>query len=624
MVFALGALGAASDDEDAPQIVDVEVDGADHLDHGDLISSLYHHPPRGFLFWRKKSRLDDISLELDRQRVQSFYRWQGYFSARVRDVDVDIDPADNEARLRFEVDPGPPSLLVDLDVTGVPSDVALDQPRLLRDSRLQVGALIAYEAYEALRDRVRNRVVAAGYVHARVEGAVEALEGSPSARILLRINAGPLAHFGPVRVDEDTPVPPSSILGRVAWEEGERFDPDLVELTEGRLYQLGMVGSVQFDWPSDTSTSTLPIEISVGPATPRELKLGGGFARDNVNYEFRLRGAYRQSNFLHPLNTLRLELKPAFVFRQDLQQPGFNIDALAELSRDDFLFTMLTGTVGVAYRLTQYEAFQTTGPRVSASIVRPFLRDRLKPSLSVGYEYLFVGFDDVKDNLSEEEERQFGLFPTLPVATVQPSIAYDARDNPRRPRRGWFARLGFTAGHIGGEADSVFTLLEPELRGYYPPFDRVVLAARLRLGTTLGGGPVPAPQRYFAGGAQSQRGFANRRLAPSVENRDGEIVPLGGEAILELNGEIRVHLFEVFGLPFGTVVFADGADVQLELEDLRFPDLHWAVGWGLRLGTPVGPVRFDVGYRVNRQDEILPTDGAFDRLAWHITIGEAF
>jgi translocation and assembly module TamA len=590
-----------------------------------LLSNLYHHPPSGFLFWRKKAHLDRLSLELDRKRVESFYHWHGYFRARVRDVSVEVEPDRDEARITFDVAPGPPSLLVDLDVRGTPAGFDHDEPRLLRQSRLAVGDLVDYGAYEKLVQRLRGRLIARGYAHAEVSGSVEVLDDAPSARIILLASPGPMTYFGEVELDPPPPVPASAVYNRIAWDEGDRFDPDDIELTEGRLYQLGMVGSVQFDWPSDVSTSTLPITISTRPATPRQLKLGGGVARDLVNWEVRLRGSYRHAGFLHPLNSLRLDLSPAFIFRQDLGQPGFNIEALAELARADFLFPRVTGTGAVAYRLTQYEAFQTTGPRVSGSVNRPFIRDRLRLSLSASFDHVWVSFDDVRDSLTEAEERQFGLFPTLPIFFVVPSIAYDARDNPRQPTRGWFARLGFTVGYVGARSSSIYTILRPELRGYYPLGDRVVLAARTRLAASaFGTGPIPAPERLFSGGAQNQRGFANRRLAPSVENSDGEIVPLGGEALVEVSGEVRVHLFELFSLPFGVVAFGDGADVQQELSELRFPDMHWAVGGGLRLSTPVGPIRFDLGYRVTRQDEILPTRGLWNRFAWHLTIGEAF
>jgi outer membrane protein assembly factor BamA len=611
-------------EEEIPSVKKTRVVGAEAVDAGEIVSELQHHPPRGFLFWRRRAELDEAALELDRRRVQSFLRWRGYYRARVPDVRVEtIRPG--RVEVVFEADLGPPSRLARFDVAGLPPDGDVDPEALRRELGLRDGAVVDYEAYEALKRRIRGRLIARGYVHVEIDGAVEIRADDSSTRIVLRIDPGPVAHFGPVQIQPPTPVPVSAIENRIAWSEGDRFDPDDIELTEGRLYQLGAIGSVQFDWPTTTRTATLPVTISTSPSTPRELKLGGGFARDNVNYEFRLRGAYRQTSFFHPLNTLRLELRPAFVFRQDLTQPGFNIDASAEVDRDDFVLPRVTGTIGVGYRLTQFEAFDTTGPRVSGSIQRPFLRDRLKPTLSVGFEYLWVGFDDVRDSLTDEERQSFGLFPTLPITTVNPSVAYDARDNPRAPRLGWYGRIGFSFGYTSGEADSGYVLIEPELRGYVPLGSRLVFAARARLGTTLTeASVVPAPRRYFAGGAQSQRGFANRRLAPSVENADGETVPLGGEALVETSVEARLHLFDIGSLPFGMVAFLDGADVGVELSDIRFPDLHWAVGGGLRLSTPVGPLRFDVGYRATRQDEILPTDNVGERLAWHLTIGEAF
>ncbi|NJK89527.1 MAG: BamA/TamA family outer membrane protein [Myxococcales bacterium] len=233
-----------------------------------------------------------------------------------------------------------------------------------------------------------------------------------------------------------------------------------------------------------------------------------------------------------------------------------------------------------------------------------------------------MGFDEVDESLTEAQQRSFGLYGVVPLITVSPNLTYDARNNPRSPRSGWYGSLNFRWGTMLVE-DVTYLLTEPELRGYIPVGDRIVLAGRVFLGASLfETSGIPAPERYFAGGAQSQRGFANRRLAPSVEDDDGDIVPLGGEAIYEASLESRIHIFDLLGLPFGIALFVDAADVQRSVQDLRFAVPHYAAGTGLRLETPVGPVRFDVGWRLNRRDEIDPADGWFP--AWHLTIGEAY
>ncbi|NJK89526.1 MAG: hypothetical protein HC923_09075 [Myxococcales bacterium] len=344
-----------------PKVKDVTIEGADAIDHGKLLSGLYHHPPSGILFWRDIARLDRLALELDRRRIESHYHWRGYHAARVGDIEIRYDE-DGQALITFEVDPGPPSLLVDFDVEGVPPEVDLSDDLALRTTSLRIGRLVYYDAYEYLLQKIRSRVMAKGYAHATTEGVIESLIGHPAARIWIRADTGPKTTFGRLQIENSSPVPDSAIVNRIAWEEGDVFDPNLIDLTEGRIYQLGLAGSVQFEWPNDDDVVELPMTVRVTPATPRELRIGPGFSRDQVNLELRLMARYRHAGFLHPLNTLRLELRPSLVFRDDLNSEAKpNIEALVALARDDFLLPRVVGSAAVAYRLVQYEAFQPKG-----------------------------------------------------------------------------------------------------------------------------------------------------------------------------------------------------------------------------------------------------------------------
>ncbi|MEO1234277.1 MAG: BamA/TamA family outer membrane protein, partial [Myxococcota bacterium] len=59
--------------------------------------------------------------------------------------------------------------------------------------------------------------------------------------------------------------------------------------------------------------------------------------------------------------------------------------------------------------------------------------------------------------------------------------------------------------------------------------------------------------------------------------------------------------------------------------ELDLPNLHYAAGLGLRYLTPVGAIRFDYGFRLNRRSEAPWTcSGTFDCAAFHFTLGQAF
>jgi outer membrane translocation and assembly module TamA len=138
----------------------------------------------------------------------------------------------------------------------------------------------------------------------------------------------------------------------------------------------------------------------------------------------------------------------------------------------------------------------------------------------------------------------------------------------------------------------------------------------------LSGDPLPIPQRYFGGGAESHRGFGRRRLSPQLPSSEGDPLPVGGEASLETSFEVRVDLFKIFGQTLGAVAFVDAGDVVLGLSDLDFAELHYAVGPGLRLLTPVGVVRLDAGFRLNRMGPNDPDPTS--PFAIHFSLGEAF
>src|SRR5262249_60108129 len=102
----------------------------------------------------------------------------------------------------------------------------------------------------------------------------------------------------------------------------------------------------------------------------------------------------------------------------------------------------------------------------------------------------------------------------------------------------------------------------------------------------------------------------------------GVRVPIGGGGLLETGLEPRFRRFRLWGNGVGAVASADGGDVTLTPAEMDPLHLHWAVGGGLRYNTVVGPIRFDVGYRLNRYGPGEPDAGG--RVAFPLSLGQAF
>ena len=164
--------------------------------------------------------------------------------------------------------------------------------------------------------------------------------------------------------------------------------------------------------------------------------------------------------------------------------------------------------------------------------------------------------------------------------------------------------------YIGSETDYIKYELKSSY--YHGLFKGLILAVSLRAGTAESyddAEELPLIKRYFLGGRNTVRGYAQDHLGPKGDNGD----PTGGNVFLMHNLELRAHVWKSLGL----VTFLDGGNVWLTRDDVYLNDYKFTVGAGLRYMTPVGPFRLDYGYKLDREED--ESAGEI-----HFSIGHAF
>jgi outer membrane protein assembly factor BamA len=192
----------------------------------------------------------------------------------------------------------------------------------------------------------------------------------------------------------------------------------------------------------------------------------------------------------------------------------------------------------------------------------------------------------------------------------------DRRDNLFDARRGWLLSASVERGlqALGSDLGYVRSLARAS---YYQPVGPLTLASSIRWGALAATGGAPPLSVldlfYQAGGTQTVRGYKQDSLSAYELPVNGTLVPVGGTSLLVVNEEVRFPLF----WRFGGVFFADAGNTFTEERGIVLAEMAVGVGFGLRIRTPLAPVRIDLGLPVSRP----PGDRSW---RWHFSIGQMF
>jgi len=585
-------------------------------------------------------RLDVAALDLDVRRVSAFYADQGFFDARVVQKRVVPRPGKREDEVVdvvLTIEEGKPTFIERVDIVGVPEGFEARRPaEAARAQSVVAGERFDYGHYEQTRGRIAADLHDAGFAYAKVEGSVTVDRDRHRAAIGYRITPGPLVHFGATRLVGAGEIPEWKLRRRLTWNTGDRYDPDHLTTTEGRLYDLGVFSIVRIQLPPEP-TPQPDVTVDVSPGKLHELRLGAGVGVDTQRQEVRLRGEWTFANFLGGLRKLRLQAKPAWAVIPSVTDPrrsGPVVELQAQLTQPDLFATSITGQAAAGYDLMLTEGYAARGPRGNLGLRRSFWRDRILAGL--GWNLQFLDFYDINTDVFDPSSTSLGLGFRDPyrLAYAEEFVQLDLRDRVRAGGVAGFVGVRFEQGSplLGGQFR--YTALVPELKVLVPLGGRVVLAGRALAGGLfpVGGAAVDSPvtRRFRLGGPSSHRGFSYGRLAPQVADQQGNAIPVGGDGELLLSVEARVEVLQIGGGWLSVAPFFDAGDVTVELEELSLARLHHAAGVAMTYATPIGIVRAGGALRLNRLGGTITPGAPIEnpdpgrRFAFHVTIGEAF
>jgi outer membrane protein assembly factor BamA len=633
LLLAIGFAGAcASAPPHRPgeeRLAAIKFEGNQQLSNKTLVTGLALHRTE-----QRGGAPDPYQVQIDADRIRGEYLRNGFFGIDVRPR---VERKGDDATVIYTVEEGARAK-TKVVITGLPPGVK--EQTIRAQLPLTDGKPFSYEPYDQAKPLLLGAVQDAGYAHAKLDSSVIADRANDMAIVELDYTPGPKCKFGNVEIAGVTGELSTAVRERLAFAPGQVYSTQAITQTQRNLYGFGRFSTVRVT-PEQNAGEVVGVKVDVSEGARRQIQLGGGFGLDPNGYEIRGRAGYSIAGWPFPLDTTSIDLRPAYAY---ISNVGYEprIRALAKLERADLFWTYTKASIEAGYNFLTVEAYTSYGPLARLGFETPLWNPKIKARLGWMFEQnsfrTINGLIDPPANVMDTDaangralKERLGLGQSERIGAFQQTLVADLRDNPLEPKFGAYGEVRVTEGTAAAGGAFNYVEVVPDVRGYLPVVAGIVLAGRARYGAFYG--DIPVTERFFSGGAISQRGFGERQLSPFIrgvladpmtgERKGAQInVPYGGGGLVETSIEARVPITTVRSMPVGFVTFLDGGDVVETPGDLDFGNLHWAAGGGLRVMTVVGPVRLDVGYRLNRVLSPNPDPGK--HFAYHLTIGEAF
>lgn len=539
------------------------------FDVSDLVL-LQDHPPASVNALRYRIASDIPSM-------LKVLRAYGYYDATITS---EVEQKRNEAEVSIYIQAGPQYTLSSYEVfhgdCAIPISIAGCEKWTPKNLGLQLGApAIAVDIVNAELNLL-TQLAGCGYPLATVEKRRVIVDmATKQVEAATCIHEGPLAKFGPVTIVGLTSVKIPYLMRRVAWEEGTVYNPGLIEETQKRLLNSNLFSSVLVTHGDQLdAVGELPMKIRITESKHRQITLGVFYATvdgpgvtfawthrnlggmgDNISIDGDLSKRYLAGKIVYK--------KPDFLSLDQIYR------AQAIIEREH-----IHAYISFTYGVGNY-------------IERKF---SLRSSLSCGLELDHI-------NVANSASDGTYLLISLPFFG-----RYNTSDDLLNPTRGYTIAYQGTPFQSLEHGNQHFYKQRLTANFYIPVWTkRLVFATRFQLGSISGAKQpdVPLSLLFLGGSEDDLRGYRYKTVSPLNEQEK----PYGGRSAIFLTLEGRIRFSETIGVvpfaDFGTVTFN-----QLPQFNTKW---YKSAGIGLRYFTFFGPLRFDVGFPLDRRKGVDPS-----------------
>jgi outer membrane protein insertion porin family len=629
------------------KLVKVEIRGNHYFTTRDISERLFIHAAGSLIL--RRGRFSEGLARRDADAITALYRANGF-----RDAKVVITPIDNyrgrtgDVAAIVQITEGPQFLVSSLDVRGISGS---DPATILALLASQPGQPFSEESVAIDRNYLLRLYQSKGFPDVTFESTATPGPKPGSMALVYRITPGEPRFVRDVLIYGLRTTSPRLIRPAVTLHPGDPLSWTQMGDIQRRLYNLGVFDTVDMaiqNPQGDVENKFVIYHLLEGHLYYMAIGLGAQITRI----------AGSQSSLDNPAGTTGVSPRISFqLSRLNLWGLGHRADLKAR-------YSTLEQTVSLSYLIPNFQNVESRNLAFNALYdnihdINTFIGTRYEGSVQFSQRYSKATTFLFRYTWRDVQISSLKINPLLiplesqpaQIAFVSANMVQDHRDDPGNAHRGYFNSFDISLiDHaLGGNKNFTRVLGR---NSWYKTFHRSwVLANNTIFGwihpfdVPAGISPdnyVPIPERFFAGGITTNRGFPDSQAGPR------DLVtgfPIGGNALLFHQTELR---FPFLGENITATVFHDMGNVYSDLSSISFrvkqrniQDFNYmvhAVGIGIGYRTPFGPLLVNLAYSINpptffglqgTYNQLLfggatPTIQSISHFQFFISFGQAF
>ncbi len=527
-----------------------------------------------FSFITGSGKLKREDLKNDLNRIVAFYYNHGYIRAKVGEPK--IERKGREIYITIPIEEGEQYHVNKVEVKG---DLIEPAPKLLKHLKLKKKEVYSRQGLQEDIMKLTEICANKGFAYAEVTPQVKTDDVMHLADIVYNIKRGIKVHIGRIEIEGNIKTR-DKVIRREFWvSEGETFDKGLLEESLGNLRRLGYFEDVKVETEQGPSADEINLKVKVKEQPTGAFSIGGGYSSIE---NFIVMADISQRNFLGRGQQLTLRgyiggITQRYTF--DFTEPYLFDTRLStgfqgykwDIEYMDFTKISSGGEIRLSHPVGHYSRISST------------------------YRFEWAKTADFLETASRFITE---LADGISTSSLRLGFRRDTRNRYFYPTKGTIlsSNIEFAGGPFQG--DSAFTRYEASASIFIPLFWGTVGFVKSTIGyiNRRGKGLLPLFERYYLGGPATLRGFDFAAVGPR-DPETGELI--GGNKMLLFNLEFRFPIVEKIRLT--GMVFLDAGNAFDDDEGFSLSGLRKSIGLGIRWFSPMGPVRIEWGYILERR-----------------------